>query len=557
MRILKNVMCPNRQQIGLATDIYLPDAEGAYPLVLMRTPYGKSTVTGDLLYDPTRYTDSGFAVAIQDCRGTGASEGRMDLNGRNDRDDGYDAVEWLAVQPFCNGRVGMFGLSYFGFTQLAAASGLPPHLNAICPFMTCSLHTFGASRMQALAGMHLGWAYGQLLEHPEQYMPDDAFRSKMLPILQENRGKLDEYARVLPMNQNPAAMLPGVPLLDNYLELVEGVESKAFWDSIHSPIDYDHVHAAMLHGTGWMDMARNSTIDNYMAARQSSDALTRSSARLLIGPWTHGSLLPDEVEGEHYGPNSSGVGQDVVGMMIRWFNLHLKDMADDCFTGRVRYFVMGANEWHTAADWPPPESVPTRYYLTADHALQTTLPAAGQLPLVYDPADPAPSTVIGPDGHMLTADWSAVSSRADVLEFQTAPLETPLTLAGVIRVTLHAAADVPDTDFSCRLTDVAPDGSQRQLTSGLVRARHRNGMFRSDFLTPGEIVCYEFGIGHAAYQFQPGHRIGIQLAGSDFPASNRNLNTTEPPALGSTWAVAHDQIFCGGSTASYIELPIL
>lgn len=558
MRTIKNYMCPMRDGVRLATDLYLPDAEGAYPLILMRTPYDKNVFDGELVYSHyTEYVEAGYVVAIQDCRGANASEGRMNLNGKNEHYDGYDTVEDLAAQPFCNGRVGMFGLSYFGFTQMAAAGQKPPHLYAICPFMTCSLATFGTSTMQTISGMHLGWAYGQLLQHPETYMPDEAFRSRMLPILRENMGKLTEYAKVLPMNQNPAARLEGVPMLDNYIELLEGVETKEFWDKHFSPICYDNMHAALLNGTGWMDMACNHTIDNFMAARRSADEHTRESVRLLVGPWTHGGGLPHEIEGIDYGAENSGEAQNVAGMMLRWFNRYLKDMDDDCFEGRVRYFVMGSNDWRTAADWPPPEAERTRFYLAADETLQTTLPTAGEVPMDYDPMNPAPSALVDSQHRSLTADWSLISDREDVLEFRTDALAEDMTIAGNILVTLYAATDVPDTDFACRLTDIAPDGYQRQLAAGLVRARHRNGLFTNDFLTPGETVCYEFGIGNTAYRVEAGHRIGIQLSGSMFPGCNRNLNTTEPPALGSDYAVAHDRILFGGDCASYIDLPVL
>ncbi|MCR4588128.1 MAG: CocE/NonD family hydrolase, partial [Lachnospiraceae bacterium] len=185
MKTLKNQMIPMRDGVRLATDLYLPEKEGAYPIVLMRTPYNKEGIVKDPLYEEfPRLIANGYGVAVQDCRGTLASEGKMNLNGGNEQEDGYDAVEYLASQPFCDGNVGMFGLSYFGFTQIAAASEKPPHLKAICPFMCCSLHSFGTSPMQTIAPFHLGWAYGQLLEHPEEYFKDPGERERLVPILQ-------------------------------------------------------------------------------------------------------------------------------------------------------------------------------------------------------------------------------------------------------------------------------------------------------------------------------------------------------------------------------------
>lgn len=558
MKITKNFSCMTRDQIRLATDLYMPDRDGAYPVILMRTPYDKEGIVREPLYEHyPEFVEAGYIVAIQDCRGTCASEGNMNLNGANEQEDGYDAVEFLAAQPFCDGNVGMFGLSYFGFTQIAAAAGAPPHLKAICPFMCCSLSSFGTSSMQTVASFHLNWAYNQLLEHAGQYMPDEAFREQMLPVLKEYRDKLGEFAKILPMNENPAALLKGVPMLKDYLDLVEGVEKKEFWDSIHSPVSYDNIHTAMLCGTGWMDGACNSTIENYMAARRSADSFTRENAFLLIGPWTHGGVLPHRIEDVDFGAENSGEAQDVSGTMLHWFNRYLKRMDDTFLPDRVRYFMQGSNDWHTAADWPPPQSVPVKFYLAQGAKLCREISDSGEAALTYDPMNPAPSGIVDQKNRMAMADWSEISDREDILEFHSDPLQEDLLLAGSIRVSLYAATDVLDTDFVCRLTDIAPDGYQRQIAVGYVRARHRNGLFTNDFLTPGETVLYQFGIGHTAYRIPAGHAVGIQLTGSMFPGINRNLNTPEPPSLGKDYAVAHDRIFFGGKCASCLELPVL
>jgi len=558
MRTIHNEMIPMRDGVRLATDIYLPDREGAYPVILLRTPYNKLGIVKEPLYEHfPRFIANGYGIAVQDCRGTLASEGKMNLNGGNEHEDGYDTVEYLAVQSFCDGNVGMFGLSYFGFTQIAAASGAPEHLKAICPFMCCSLASFGTSPMQTIASFHLGWAYGQILEHPEEYIPDPVERERLLPVLKENMGRLGQYSTYLPMNENPAAHVEGVPMLADYVDLTEGVEMKSFWDSIHSPMDYDHMHTAMLHGTGWMDAACMSTIDNFMAARRSKDDLTRESARLLIGPWTHGGVLPYHIEDLDFGAENSGDAQDVTGIMMRWFDRWLKEKDTDVFPSRVHYFVQNSNDWHEASDWPPPESVRTPFYLTSEGCLTEDVPAQGCLEMEYDPENPPPSNLADAKGRHMTADWSELPARSDILRFTSSILEDGATIAGNIRVVLYASTDVPDTDFACRLTDIAPDGYERQITAGLVRARHRNGLFTEDFLTPGETVRYEFGIGHAGYYLAPGHRIGIHVMGALFPQINRNLNTKEAPSLGKIWAVAHDTIYTGGEQASYIDLPLL
>ena len=558
MRTITNMMIPMRDGVRLATDLYLPDKEGAYPLILMRTPYDKRDFGNDPLYaDYPRYVAQGYIVAVQDCRGTVLSEGTINQNGANEHEDGYDTVEYLAAQPFSDGNVGMFGLSYFGFTQHAAASMRPPHLKATCPFMCCSLSSFGTGSMQTVAAFHLSWAYDQLLERKETYFPDPGVREKVVPLLESFRDKLGEYASFLPMTDNPAANIPGVPMLCDYVELAERVEDPEFWKSIHSPMDYDGFHTAMLHGTGWMDAAVNNTIDNYLAARKSKDAWTRENSKLLIGPWTHGGVLPDSLEGVDFGRENSGHAQDVTGMMIRWFDRYLKGKETDCFPGRVRYFVMNKNEWRESAEWPPEDAVRTRLYLADDLTLGKDIPEKGELPLVYDPADPAPSFHVDKDGRAAFADWSEIRDRKDMLFFSSGVFDEGCTIAGDVRARLHVVTDVPDTDFAVRLTDIAPDGYERQITTGFVRARHRNGLFTEDFLTPGEAACIDFAAGYAGYFVAPGHRIGLQLAGSLFPQYNRNLNTKEAPSVGKEFTVAHDRILTGAEYASFLELPVL
>lgn len=294
-----------------------------------------------------------------------------------------------------------------------------------------------------------------------------------------------------------------------------------------------------------------------MAARHSRDSYTRDNAFLLIGPWTHGGILPSQVEDVDFGSENSGEAQDVSGIMLRWFNHYLKEKAENFLPGRVRYFMLGSNDWHTAADWPPPEALQVKFYLAPGSKLETFVPAAGEVSMLYDPENPAPSAITDKEGRMAMADWSEISHREDILEFHTDALEENLLLAGSLHMHLYAATDVPDTDFTCRLTDISPEGRQRQIAAGYVRARHRNGLFTSDFLTPGETVLYQFSLGHAAYHIPAGHAIGIQLAGSMFPAINRNLNTTEPPSLGSSFVIAHDRILFGKDQASCLELSVL
>ena len=230
MQYTENAKMPLRDGVLQNYDRYSPDTEGAYPVILMRTPYTKASLQKESIYSNVRrYTDHGYHVVVAECRGTGGSEGVLDLNAPNEYADGVDTVEWLASQPWCDGNVGMFGLSYFGFTQLAAAADAPKALKAICPFMTQAIEPFGSQMTQTFNYGHIYWLYGQILSHPERFILDEAERARLLPILREHNAKLNDYALLLPADQNPAALVDSAPLVGDYIPLIRGMEDKAYW----------------------------------------------------------------------------------------------------------------------------------------------------------------------------------------------------------------------------------------------------------------------------------------------------------------------------------------
>lgn len=559
MKTLRNVRCPMRDGVTLATDIFLPEAEGAYPLILFRTPYGREGIENDPLYGYVpALTEAGYAVVSQDLRGTGASDGRLGLNGENEQQDGYDAVEWLAVQPFCNGRVGMFGLSYPGFVQTAAAAYAPPHLKAICPFMSPSLNPFGVRKGHVRHMVHLFWSYAQAIAHPDKYIPDAEKREAIVAQLKENMPQLPEMILQLPLDQCPAAKVEGVPILKDYLAVMHGAEDPEYWKKMHMPIDYDRVHVPALYGTGWLDGACEWTINGYLAARRSTDELTREHARLIIGPWPHGGEMPRMIENCDFGEDASAESQNLRGIMQNWFDVYLKGEEKDFIPQRVRYFITGENAWCDAQDWPPPEAEMLRFYLAEDHALLNTAPEhAAVAAYEADPMDPSPSAIRDDKGRGMMADWQKIARRKDVLFFATEELTQPVTVAGLFKANLNIITDAPDTDFACRLVDIAPDGEQHMLTCGLVRGKWRAGLFEPTPLTPGKTELFRFDVGSCAHTFLAGHRIGLHVCSYLYPDFERNLNTGLDTASDTTWAVAHQRVLLGGNAPSWVELPVI
>ena len=552
-----NLGCIVRDGCRLATDVYLPEGEGPWPAVMLRTPYGREGIETDPLYGRfPELVEDGYAVVSQDLRGTGESEGTLGLNGQNEQEDGYDAVEWVAAQPFCDGNVGMFGLSYPGFVQTAAAADAPPHLKAICPFMSPSLHPFGIRGGHLRHMQHLYWAYAQTLAHPEKYIPDASCRERVAAEMKELFPRLEKILKEDPPALCRAAQIPEVPILRDYLEVMAGAEDPEYWKKMHMPIDYDRVHVPALFGTGWLDGAREWTMEGFLAARHSADSLTREEARLLVGIWPHGGEMPSVIEGEDFSDAASGRNAGVFEEMHRWFDRWLKGRKTE-ERPRVSFFVRGSNQWRTAGDWPPPEARPLFLYLGADGSLkETPSTEEGEVRYCVDPADPMPSGITDRAGRRMTADWRD-AERKDMALFTTEPLKKTVTFAGTMRMHLFAATDAPDTDYACRLLDIGPDGRQTELLAGILRARHMNRRFDPRLIPQGKITEFSWDAGNAANAFLPGHRIGLQIMGHLYPDYERNMNTGEDTGRDNTPHKAWHRIVTGGPRASWAELTVL
>lgn len=561
MRHLTDEKLPLRDGTLLNYDLYQPDREGAYPAILMRTPYTKESLTREGIYASVeRYTLHGYHVIVVECRGTGLSEGILNANAESEYEDGYDTVEWIAAQPWCDGSVGMFGLSYFGFTQLAAASLAPPSLKAICPFMTQDMEPFGSQMTQTFNYGHICWIYGQLTEHPQTFIKDPAERERLLPILREHAQRLNDYALFLPQNQNPAAMVKGAPLVQDYIDLVNGMENKAFWDSLRHPTDHSRMMAPMFHCTGWFDVTLNTTIHNWNAMLEESRPEVSAKARLLIGPWAHGGGFQSAFGRYDFGFENDGQGQDVNGQMLSWFDHHIKGKSN-CVNSwpTVRYFVMGLNEWRGSSAWPPAEAVLTPYYLRAGRLLSTDAPATTEVPdtYVYDPANPPAAYAPAEDAFEQIPDYRPLTDRSDGVCYETPVLDAPLTIAGTLRMKLYAITDARDTDFTCRVVDVYPNGREFLLGQGLIRVKWRKGFFQYEPIIPGEPVEYEIESGNIACHLFKGHKLKVHISSALFPLYDRNLNTGESCATGITWVKANQTLLHDTAHPSCLLVPIV
>lgn len=305
---------------------------------------------------------------------------------------------------------------------------------------------------------------------------------------------------------------------------------------------------------GWFDHC-NDGIELHQAMRRvGRTKAARNGQRLIIGPWSHTGAGQRKVGDVDFGDTAAF---DIEQAEIRYFDYWLKGKANGVDKDApVRIFVMGANQWRDEQEWPPRRTKKMEWFLAGNKRLLTMRDKAGTDHYRYDPRDPVP-TLWSANMFTLPADQAPLAKRQDILVYQTEPLAAALEVTGYPEVVLHASSSAPDTDFFVKLIDVAPDGTNRDIASGMVRARYRNGLDKPRLLKPGEIVEYRIKLRPTSNEFQPGHRIRLDITSSDFPNYDRNHNTAADQNADATLVVAEQTIHHGGRRASRLVLPVI
>ncbi|MFO8079759.1 MAG: CocE/NonD family hydrolase [Armatimonadota bacterium] len=488
----QTIAIPMRDGAALATDVYLPDgyspdtAPVGLPIILVCTPYGKDRGNAVELWRDC-FLANGYAFVVQDMRGFHASSDAG--KGAPRHYDGYDTIEWLAEQPWSNGKIGMLGYSHLGAAQYETAITDPPHL-------TCAIPA----------------------QAPGNYYTDSLYPPVFRKADWETilRGPFSERTQQL-INKR-----------------IRGYRTSQI-ASFNTP---------MMHSAGWFDFYKEGAVEMFRALQHQGGPQARGNQKLTIGPWGHGVLQerdlgqPLELPGGLVFPANAKLNwRDEV--WLPWFDYWLKGEATGVMEEpAVRYYLMGAtgepdapgNEW-ISADIFPPDTSSVAYYPHSDGVLRMEPPAVGgqSMQYRYDPSDPVPTVgrvharmpVTGP------YDQRPVEDRPDVLVFTTEPLADPLAIVGQIGVTLWASSDRVDTDFTAKLTDVHPDGRSMIFLDGIVKARYRNTFLQEELLTPGAIYEFKIDLGYIAIAVPPGHRLRLAIASSNFDRFDLNPNTGE------------------------------
>lgn len=534
-----------RDGVVLRADVYRPSA-APHPAVLNRTPYDRSLrLTPLAALDPESAVAAGFALVCQDVRGQYSSGGEF-YPFRSEEADGFDSVEWVSAQPWCDGKVAMAGRSYSAATQWLAAAARPPHLEAIFPVVGGSdyydgwIYKGGAFQL----GFNLFWV--QLMTSPKA------------------RDSLAEQFRHLPLTDPP--LLDAGPAGGFYRDWLAHPNDDGYWQALAINRRYGQIEVPAYIVGGWYDLFLSGTLENYRRMRaEAATERARSQTRLLVGPWAHGSTYgayPDHGFAE-FGDEAR---IDLAQMQTAFYREQLLGAGEEPATP-VRIFVMGENRWRDETTWPLSRAREQSWFLRGDGVLSTEPPGAEASDTYnYDPADPAP-TIGGPTSlparflrtNSGPLDQRPLEGRPDVLVYSSVPLAEPLEVTGPLSLVLHAASSAPDTDFIAKLCDVAPDGFSRILAEGVLRTRFAEDRQRPTLREPDRPYEYTIDLVATSNTFLPGHRIRLLVTSSSFPRFDRNANTGN--ALGADrhedLREARQTIFHDEARASHLRLPVV
>jgi putative CocE/NonD family hydrolase len=588
-----------RDGARLAADVYLPDGVGKVPTILVRTSYDKSAPEPNIV--PAWFVENGYAVVLQDVRGRYASDGEF-FHGLSEVEDGYDTLEWIASQPWSDGKVGMTGISYLAAVQCAAACSGSPHLASM-------FHVFAPSDYYDCCHRQAGNA--ALYYIPITFMFAATSREAQAdPVLagrlQNDWWNVKDWLHRVPLKRG-LSPLSSVPSNEWWLhEVMDHADYGEFWSRVvlWEPHEYLDVYADIpgLYVGGWYDMYHEETFFELLAP------IKRGPIQLLIGPWTHlefHSARVPSVKGlgdVDFGPAAKLTVEDYFALQLEWFDRTLKD--DPQQNRRetpVRIFVMGGGDGHKTSEgkmyhggqwrdeesWPPSRTEYRECYLHGDGSLRFDAPTTEVEPTTYvfDPSDPVPT--IGGAHYFLTPDWDTfvpygahdqrerkdvfgcktdlpLSSRHDVIVFQTAPLEDDVEVTGTPIAHLWVSSSAVDTDFTAKLIDVYPpnsdypDGYAMNLSDGVRRMRYRDSYETPTLMEPGTVYEVAIKLYATSNLFKKGHRIRLDISSSNFPAFDVNQNNGgHPMRRNKKPVIAENTLYHDPQHPTHIRLPII
>lgn len=553
----QNVDVPMRDGVKLRADVFLPATGDRFPVLVYRTPYGKDRVPADYTTVDAAVA-RGYAVVVEDVRGRYHSEGEFRPY-EHEGHDGYDTIEWAARQPWSNGNVGTFGLSYPGAVQWLAAIEGPPHLKAMVPAMTFATPRNFFYSNGVWDNSWSTWVYFNIA-------PDLRVK-KNLPGPKTHEEASAEWPNVrdrilgtIPLNAMPDLK----QVAPFYYDWFKHPPENKFWDFAELAGKYGNTQAAVLNYSGWYDESYgpDGAFKNFAGLLRSRKGQTDTRTQLIVGPWMHGtsSVSTTKAGDRDFGP---AAGLDYDTLVLDWMDRYLKgDTSKQVFSKPIRLFVMGANRWRDADTWPLPNTKFTSLYLASQNGnkdgtldLRPSTEKTSFTEFVSDPADP----VVDPNDPRGAHDYAPLAKRPDVLAFDSTPFEADTEVTGPLDVKIYLSADAPDTDLWTRILDVAPDGTAESLMyPGLdvMRASYRDGGARK-LLVPGKIYLLDLSKMVTSNVFKKGHRVRVQISTSLYPHYSRNLHTGASELFSGKMRKAKIRIYHDREHASRLLLPII
>jgi len=509
---------PMADSIHLATDIYLPSSEGAFPTILYLLPQNRRD--RDRQQFCQYFIRQGYAVVIQNLRGKYGSEGEY-LPFIDDLKDFKQTLEWVLEQDWCDGRIGLYGHFSSAYNAQLLASTQHPAIKALV-------------------------SHSGLTKTDELFFPGGAFRlNTMYPWLesvylekQTPKDKWDDIFKTTPLYKTMG--------WDPYL-LYQMARKSAPAHRIRVPV---------LQFTGWNDVAYRHAFYLYEAIHRFYPS---TQQRLVIGPWADNYEFAGTRVGEvDFGAQSVLSYREYLDGIVRWFDHHIKGESI-VLPDHHRIFMMGMNRWLNVPAYPIPESSSQRFYFRSNGQLaEEAEDELSTFTYAFDPEDPVPTyggvnspffpEVNGP------RDQSRFVEREDVLAFETKPLEDTLYILGKMKVVLFAGSDAPDTDFTAKLMVKKPEGMLRIIEDGIIRASHRNSRLSKEWLDENATYRMEIDLGYSGIEIRPGEQLVVHISSSNFPKYYVNHNLKDDPLRAFNYQKANQKVYAGGRFASYLEV---
>lgn len=538
-----NVKIAMRDGTQLAANIFRPVGEGPWPVLLIRTPYGKQD---DKWQGGGSFATKGYVLVVQDCRGRGQSGGEWEPF-LHEAADGFDTQEWIGRQRWCNGKIGTQGGSYVGWTQWASAPHSSKYLKTMVPMVpfgnTYEDLAYNGGAMQL--GLLMGWG--------------EAVGGVGLPP-----DKLQRAYSYLPLEKFGSQFDKRVPYLSDW---VRHPTYDDYWKRRGIDYDYADITVPTLSVGGWYDIFAKAAINIPTNVRNAArDMEVRKNQFVIMGPWGHSPGVRKMGQLD-FGPEAE---LKVYSRQFEWYEHWLKGRETGVREWPPYYlFIMGENKWRGENEWPLKRTRYTAYYLqSGGHA--NSRQGDGRLTVespqtestdeyVYDGDNPVPTVggnnIVGASGG--PEDQSKVEERSDVLVYSTSPLEREVEVTGPVKLILWAASTAPDTDFTGKLVDVYPDGKAYNLCEGIQRARYRRGSGQTEPLEAGKPTRFEIDLWVTSNLFQAGHRIRLEVSSSNFPRFDRNANSGKPFGADTELLEAKQTVFHDQVHASHLLLPVI